>query len=305
MAGKTARAASEIWSMADFFVLRKQEFDGWPLDLGASSTQTLRCLKNTPFPQLHWDISFLATNPTVRTKRFGMPAEAKGVRYPIRLLRYWFGFHLLREEALKAGRPLEIAEVGVHTGQMLQFYRSAAGAPPFARWTAYDAVVLEEKLKKAGYDDVVEANIEDPSFSLGREYDSAVVLHILEHLFEPEAAMTRIAANIRPGGSIIGGFPVLPDFLVKSRQAQVRKTAAPMGHVSIFSPQRVRAMAAGCGMKAEFVSGAFLMRSKGSPLENSAAWMRLNLLWGGLFPAWPGEVYWLMRKPGDQKRLGK
>jgi hypothetical protein len=39
------------------------------------------------------------------------------------------------------------------------------------------------------------------------------------------------------------------------------------------------------------------MRSKGSPLENSAAWMRFNLAWGRLFPWWPGEIYWLMRKP--------
>lgn len=239
----------------------------------------------------------MATNETVRTKRFGIPSEAKGVRYPIRLLRYWFGYHLLREEAVRASRPLEIAEVGVHTGQMLQFYRSIPDSPAFSRWTAFDAVVLGEKLRKAGYDDVVEANIEDPAFSLGREYDSAVVLHILEHLFEPEKALARIAAGIRPGGSIIGGFPVLPDFLVASRQASVRKTAAPMGHVSVFSPHRVRKMAEGCGMTAEFVAGAFLMRSKGSPLENSAAWMRLNLLWGAMFPSWPGEVYWLMRKP--------
>ena len=35
----------------------------------------------------------------MRSKRFGIPREAKSVRYPIRLLRYWFGYHLLREEA--------------------------------------------------------------------------------------------------------------------------------------------------------------------------------------------------------------
>ena len=45
-----------------------------------------------------WDIEFMADNPTVRAKRFGMPSEAKAVRYPMRLLRYWFGYQLLREE---------------------------------------------------------------------------------------------------------------------------------------------------------------------------------------------------------------
>ncbi len=43
------------------------------------------------------------------------------MRYPLRLFRYWFGYHLLREEYKRKGRPLDVAEVGVHTGQMLEF----------------------------------------------------------------------------------------------------------------------------------------------------------------------------------------
>jgi 2-polyprenyl-3-methyl-5-hydroxy-6-metoxy-1,4-benzoquinol methylase len=248
-------------------------------------------------PQLSWDLDFLADNPTVRSKRFGIPAEAKAVRYPIRLLRYWFGHHLLREEALRAGRPLEVAEIGVHTGQMLEFLRSAPAAPTFARWTAVDAVMLTEKLRKAGYDDFFEANLEDPKFDLPGDYDVAVLLHILEHLFEPEAALRKVARRIRPGGALIGGFPVVPGPFAGIREKRVRKTAAPMGHVSVFSPGRVRRMARECGLTVEFMAGAFFLRSKGSPLENSAAWARFNLLWGGLFPGWPGEIYWLMRKP--------
>lgn len=254
-------------------------------------------MSDQTLPQLHWDIDFLADNPAVRTKRFGMPAEAKGVRYPIRLLRYWFGYHLLREEGLKQGKPLEVAETGVHTGQMLEFLRSGPAAPALAKWTAVDAVMLTEKLKKAGYTDFFEANLESPDFDLPQEYDTAVLLHILEHLFDPEKALEKVAKRIRPGGSLIGGFPVVPGFLQASREAQVRKTAAPMGHVSVFSPARVRRMAERCGMTVEFMAGAFFMRSKGSPLENSRAWARFNLWWGGTFPGWPGEIYWLMRKP--------
>ena len=141
-----------------------------------------------PMQQLQWDLSFLADNSVVRTKRFGIPAEAKAVRYPIRLLRYWFGYHLLRVEAQRSPRPLEVAEVGVHTGQMLEFLGSAPVVPTFARWTAVDAVMLTEKLRQAGYTDFFEANLEDPSFDLPADYDVAVMLHILEHLFEPEEA---------------------------------------------------------------------------------------------------------------------
>lgn len=248
------------------------------------------------YQPLAWDIDFLANNPVVRTKRFGMPTEAKSVRYPIRLLRYWFGYHLLRVAAAQAGRPLDVVEIGVHTGQFLEFVRSAPVQPALGQWTAVDAVMLTEKLRKAGYDDFFEANLEDTAFDLPRDYDAAVLLHVLEHLFEPEAVLKKIAARIRPGGVLIGGFPVLPDFLVKSREASVRKTAGPMGHVSVFSPERVRRMGEAAGCTTEFISGAFFMRSKGSPLENSAAWMRFNLRWGGMFPGWPGEIYWLMRK---------
>ena len=239
----------------------------------------------------------MAENPTVRTKRFGMPAEAKSVRYPLRLLRYWFGYHLLREECARAGHPLAVAEIGVHTGQMLEFVKSAPPGVTWSRWTAVDAVMLTAKLKKAGYDDFHEANLEDPAFALPAIYDTAVLLHVLEHLFDPEAALKKIAAQIKPGGSLIGGFPVVPSFMAGIREKQVRRTAAPMGHVSVFSPERVRKMAHEAGLETEFLSGAFLMRSKGSALENSPLWMRLNLLWGRTFPAWPGEIYWLMRKP--------
>jgi len=246
---------------------------------------------------LHWDIQFLADNPVVRTKRFGMTAEAKTVRFPIRLLRYWFGYQLLREECQRAGRPLSVAEIGVHTGQMFEFVRSAPPGVQWCKWTAVDAVMLTERLQAAGYTDFVEANLEDPTFSLPPVYDTAILLHVLEHLSDPEQVVKKIAEAIVPGGSLIGGFPVLPACLAPARERKVRRTAAPMGHVSVFSPDRVRAMGRQAGLETEFISGAFFIRSKGSRLENSAAWMRFNLWWGKTFPGWPGEVYWLMRKP--------
>jgi SAM-dependent methyltransferase len=254
-------------------------------------------LSVAPLPQLRWDLAFLADNQTVRSKRFGIPREAKSVRYPIRLLRYWFGYHLLREEAVRRSKELDVAEIGVHTGQMLEFLRSAPAEVPLRKWTAVDAVILMEKLRRAGYDDFLEANIESPSFELPADYDVAILLHILEHLFEPEAALQKVARRIRRGGALIGGFPVVPAIFARLRERKVRKTAAPMGHVSVFSPARVRRMAAASGLQIEFMSGAFFVRSKGSALENSALWARFNLLWGAIFPGWPGEVYWLMRKP--------
>jgi len=68
------------------------------------------------------------------------------------------------------------------------------------------------------------------------------------------------------------------------------------GHVSVFSPQRVRNMAKTCGLYLNFISGAFLLRKSGSFLENLKGWLRFNLLWGAFFPALSGEIYWSMRK---------
>ena len=252
-------------------------------------------LKN--YSSSDWDIDFLAENQVVRSKDFGMTKEAKGVRYPIRLLRYWFGYQLLREESQRVGRPIDVAEIGVHVGQMLEFVKSAPAEIEIGRWTAVDAVMRRDRLAQAGYTDFCEANLEDHAFAMPQEYDTAILLHVLEHLFEPEEVLKKIAAAIRPGGSLIGGFPVVPGPLAGILEGQVRKKAKPMGHVSVFSPARVRRMAKQAGLEVEFLSGAFLMRSKGSALENSAAWMRFNIAWGRMFPGWPGEIYWLMRKP--------
>ena len=251
--------------------------------------------------QAQWDISFLDGNDAVRSDAFGISKEAKAVRYPIRLLRYWFGYHLLREEYGQARTPFDVCEIGVDSGQMLQFANSgkALTRDPVSwnTWTAVDAVLKREQLESAGYRDLVEANLEAGPLTLGRQYDAVILLHVLEHLFDPEAAMREISAIVRPGGLVIGGFPVLPGFLVKIWQRQLRKKARPMGHVSVFSPGRVKTMGAQAGLQTEFLSGAFFMRSKGRWMENYGGWMRFNLAFGAMFPSWPGEIYWSMRKP--------
>jgi len=62
------------------------------------------------------------------------------------------------------------------------------------------------------------------------------MLHLLEHLREPERAVAALSSALAKGGVMPGGFPVLP------------------------------------------------------------AWMRANLLFGAIFPAWPGELYWRIRR---------
>ena len=155
----------------------------------------------------------------------------------------------------------------------------------------------EEQLAACGYDELIEMNLEDSSRALPRRYDVMVLLHVLEHLHSPELILPDLVAHVVQGGILVGGFPSHPDWSVRLRERRLGRKAKKFGHVTAFSPKRVRDLARQNGLHLEFLSGAFLMRSKGFLLENFAWWLRANLLFGALFPSWPGEIYWLMRKP--------
>jgi hypothetical protein len=68
-------------------------------------------------------------------------------------------------------------------------------------------------------------------------------------------------------------------------------------HLSVITPNRVRDFAKVEGMAIELLTGAFLLRWSGSRAEDSALWLRANLLWGSLFPALAGEVYFSLQTP--------
>ncbi len=252
-------------------------------------------------PQLDWDLEFLKNNPLLKSEDYGIPDQVKHIRYPVRLLRYWFMYHFLREEAARKG-PLDVCEIGVDVGQMLGFMHAAAKhggeAVPLASWDAVDAFVREELLRSVGYNQFYQVDLESPDFTLGeKQYDAMILLHVLEHLYQPEQVISRIVGNLKPGGMLIGGFPSLPQGMLAKREAQLRATRRKFAHVSVFSPERVRSMAEANGLEVEFLSGAFFMRKKGFALENRKGWMRFNLWFGALFPSWPGETYWILRKP--------
>lgn len=254
-----------------------------------------------PNPTVAWDTDFVRASPLLRRPEFGMSESAKRVALPLRAQRYWFMHHLLREEAARRGGPLDACEIGVDRGQMLAFLHAArehGGCPPaWSRWTAIDCKLKREALRACGYREMVEADIDRAAPPLQRRYDALILLHVLEHLREPESALLRLLPLLKPGGIVIGGHPVTPEPFRSWREAALRRKAKPFGHVSAFSPARVRAMASQAGLETEFLSGAFFMRKKGFFLENHDWWWRLNLRFGARFPGWPGELYWQLRKP--------
>ncbi|MBI3221781.1 MAG: class I SAM-dependent methyltransferase [Nitrosomonadales bacterium] len=252
-------------------------------------------------PQLCWDVKFLKDNPAFQTDNYGIPADARHIHYPIRMVRYWFIYHFLREESARKG-GLDVCEIGVDVGQMLGFLKAAmelgGDKVTLSSWDAVDALIREETLRRVGYNNFYQVDLESPEFGLSdKPYDVMILLHVLEHLFKPEELIAKLVPHLKPGGILIGGFPSTPQCMLKSREQKIRSSAAKFGHVSVFSLQRVRDMAAANGLQVEFLSGAFLMRKKGFFLENYQWWLRFNLWFGAMFPSWPGEIYWILRKP--------
>jgi len=252
--------------------------------------------------QLSWDVDFLKNNPAFQSDNYGIPPDARHINYPIRMVRYWFIYHFLREESVRRG-ALNVCEIGVDVGQMLGFLKAAVALGgdkvKLASWDAVDAIIREDVLTRVGYNQFYQVDLESPEFALSddKQYDVMILTHVLEHLFKPEALVAKIVPHLKPGGVLIGGMPSTPKAFAQGRENKIRATARKFGHVSVFSPERVREMAAQCGLEVEFLSGAFFMRKKGFFLENTKWWLRFNLWFGAMFPGWPGELYWVLRKP--------
>lgn len=253
-------------------------------------------------PQLSWDVDFLKNNPSLKDENYGIPPDLKIMNYPIRLVRYWFMYHFLREETKRQGRDLSVCEIGVDVGQMLGFMHAAINHGGvklgFESWDAVDALIRPDILTRMGYNQFYEVDLESPEFTLGdAQYDSMILLHVLEHLFKPEELVNKLTRNLKPGGIMIGGFPSTPQSFAQAREDKIRPTARKYGHVTVFSPERVRAMAEQAGLEVEFLTGAFCFRKQGFFLENTRWWLRFNLWFGATFPSWPGELYFVFRKP--------
>jgi len=250
-------------------------------------------------PQWGWELDSLK-DPAIR-QRDWMRDNTKSRKYPARLLRYWFVYHFMRTLCARDNKPLNVCEIGIDVGQMREYVRTASachpeGAPQIGRWHGVDIKLKREGLAGQGYDQLTEAGIDDVPGFIDPDTDVVILLHILEHLYEPEESMRKLAAALKPGALVLGGLPSLPHFLVATREAKIRAHTNANGHVSAFSPRRMRELAAECGFELDFISGAFLARISGSWLEDQPWWLRFNLFFAQMFPGWPGETYWVLRK---------
>lgn len=208
------------------------------------------------------------------------------------MLRYWWAGQAIAEEARRQGRPLRVLDVGCERGWLKFFTPEGA----VERWVGLDWDVRKECLENARYDEVIRANFDEPLPIESRSMDVVVNNHVMEHLPRPGSTMAEMSRVLRLGGIFLGGSPTMPEWLARLREGWFRRRlsrgqVAPGGHINCLSPARWKRLMQDTGLQPELVTGSHAVRCTGSCLENQRWWIRLNQLWGGLFPALGSECY--------------
>jgi SAM-dependent methyltransferase len=262
---------------------------------------SLRERINRRFTFLSWPLTIFDESEELRKPNFPLKEKAKKTRFPVRALWYWWAVCAIQEETRRLGRSPIIADAGCDLGTLKRFSLHIKGG----HWIGMDLPTQlrsnQKDLELAGYDELLSCNLDFGIPLDESSVDIVVCLHVLEHLPRPEFTIGELARILRPGGLMLLGYPVLPRGLANLRgwqfSKQLENGKRKLGqHIQAFWPGRSRRLAEQAGMQVEFMVGSHLLRISGSPLENYAAWIRLNQLWGALFPSLGREICIQLRK---------
>ena len=211
-------------------------------------------------------------------------------KYPTKLMRYWITGNLMPSSSGDA----EIAEIGIGRGEM-KYWADNLDTSGYALWDGYD-VATNPWLEKAGYSNIYFGDVTANDWKPQKQYDCLILLHFLEHFYDPEGFIDKVAPYRKAGGVIVGGMPSTPNFLISAYEQKMRKKASDFGHVSAFSAQRLIQMAGRIGCSVEFLSGGYLARIDGSVLEDQLWWLKLNAWFATYFNSVGTEIYFRFRK---------
>lgn len=243
-------------------------------------------------------------NPEItKSKRFfALSDRQRSRRFPSRLLRYFVPFHWLGREAVRRGRPLSVCEIGLGYGSMKRYVSCGLEtldviySDAIAHWVGVDVKLQHCYLDELSYDELIQADLEQDVDRIPASCDVYILLHVLEHLYHPEASIQKLFSRVEEGALIIVGFPSHPHFAIPIREPYIRAHTKANGHVSAISNARFKKAARANGCEIEEVRGAYFLRASGLFLEDYRWWQRFNLAWGRLFPSWPGESFVAARK---------
>ncbi len=120
-------------------------------------------------------------------------------------------FNFLRHELLKhiVGKPLKVLEIGCASGLLLAHLKKSHGIE-FAVGIELAPEVANVARERPEIDIVISGNIEEMSLDFNEQsFDLILAGHVLEHLVDPWATMTRLSRYLRKGGQFIGAVPNL------------------------------------------------------------------------------------------------
>lgn len=249
------------------------------------------------FTHFGWPLNHIPERVAAVREDKIMNMRATDTSYPIRALRYWWVSSAVAAEVKKKNTETIIADIGCSTGHSKRFI----GELPDTKWIGLDWKIEEPMLKEIGYSASHECDFDQKLPLPDSSVDVVIFSHVIEHLPRPDFTINEIARILRPGGLLIAGSPVAPNFVAKWRDAHHRKnyeagSTMVGGHINSFSSGRWKRLLTAADMGLEQIAGTFLIRWSGFYLENFSWWIRLNQLWGALFPSYGGEVYLTARK---------
>jgi hypothetical protein len=223
----------------------------------------------------------------------------RGRRYPARLNRYLIASSYLIDEALLRGEPLRVCEIGISRGILPGFLHEATAhcgldhADVVQSWEGVDLDV-SRAIRPELYDRLIVRDVEQ---SVGEErYDAYILMHVLEHLFDPLAVLTKLRERAADRALFIIGVPSHPELVHWLHESWIRQHTNSNGHVSSLSRRRLRQHLQRIGLSIEEEQAAYVLRASGYACEDVAWFQRWNLALGRWFPSFPGEYFACARK---------
>ena len=254
--------------------------------------------KYSRFRFTRWPLTVFEESEELRKPDFNIPAEAKTRKYPIRALRYWWLHCAIQEELEEIEGSPTITDVGCGTGMLKRFASNIEGS----YWIGLDMKIDSGRLKAAGYEEMHCCDFNEPLPVPSGRADIVICSHVLEHVPRPEFTMGELRRILKPEGLMLIGVPVAPRVIAHMREWQFAKEfesgkRKKGQHMHSFWPKGICSLAEKSGLRVEFVTGTYLLRHKGFFLEDHPWWIRINQVWGALFPSLAQELCVQLRKP--------
>ncbi|UYV11500.1 MAG: class I SAM-dependent methyltransferase [Phycisphaera sp.] len=243
----------------------------------------------------------------------GLTGHIGNAKYSLRLQRYWWAARAIQDgarQAAKEGREYVVVDLGCERGWMKRFTEGEEDAPTNIRWIGLDGNLDHPSLEASHYDETHACDFLAALPVPDDTADAVVCLHVFEHLKDVEGPAKEVARMLKPGGVFLAGTPVGPTPLAIMRTKQLVERDRQgrnrhWGHIRKFCPASWRTLCRHAGLDIEMMTGSHAIRQTKSPLENFGWWIRLNQLWGVLFPSLGQEVYLAARKPAAGEHVEK